>query len=234
MSRPLQALGSALLPVLLAGCQTLAMLPPVDVVQPTAALPLPPPVPVADPQQPPPRPTGAIFQADRYRPLFETPRARLVGDIITVNIAEKVSAVQKSTSTIDRAGSVTAGITAAPFLKPSALTRASAAGTDANTFSGKGTTENSNDFSGTITATVVQLLPNGHMIISAEKQIGVNANVDVLRFSGQVDPTAIAPGNQVQSTQIANVRIEQRGRGQAAENNSMGWLARFFLNVLPI
>ena len=55
-----------------------------------------------------------------------------------------------------------------------------------------------------------------------------------LRFSGQVDPRAIAPGNTVQSTQIANVRIEQRGRGQQAEAQSMGWLSRFFLTLLPI
>jgi len=239
----LRRLLSSLMPLLLAtglaGCQSLAFLPQVDVVQPSAALPLPANL-AAQTEAAPlpavraPAPTGAIYVAERYRPLFETPRARLVGDIITVNIVEKVSAVQKSTSTLDRAGAVTAGITAAPFLKPTALTRASAAGTDSNTFSGKGTTENSNDFSGVITATVVQVLPNGHMIVSAEKQIGVNANVDVLRFSGQVDPTAIAPGNTVQSTQIANVRIEQRGRGQQAEAQSMGWLGRFFLNVLPI
>jgi len=235
--RRLRLLGGALLALLtglaVTGCQSLAFLPPVDVVQPSAALPLPAPMALVDPLRPV-HPSGAIFQADRYRPLFETPRARLVGDIITVNIAEKVSAVQKSTSTLDRAGAVDSSISAAPFLKSSALTRAAAAGSSSNTFSGKGTTENSNDFSGVITATVVQLLPNGHMIISAEKQIGVNANVDVLRFSGQVDPTAIAPGNQVQSTQIANVRIEQRGRGQAAEVQSVGWLSRFFLNVLPI
>ena len=72
------------------------------------------------------------------------------------------------------------------------------------------------------------------LLIAGEKQIGVNANVDVLRFSGQVDPRAIAPGNTVTSTQIANVRVMQRGRGQAAEAQSIGWLGRFFLNVLPI
>lgn len=214
----------------LAGCQHLAQLPPVDLVLPTAAM----PVAAAAPSALPPAPNGAIFQADRYRPLFEDHRARIVGDTVTVSIVEKVSAVQKSTSSIDRADSVTAGLSALPFLKSTALTRASAAGTSANTFSGKGTVENSNDFSGTITATVVQVLPNGHLIVAAEKQIGVNANVDVLRFSGQVDPRAIAPGNSVQSTQIANVRIEQRGRGQQAEAQSMGWLARFFMNVMPI
>jgi flagellar L-ring protein precursor FlgH len=103
-----------------------------------------------------------------------------------------------------------------------------------NTFAGKGSTENSNDFSGTITATVVEVLPNGHLIIAGEKQIGVNHNVDVLRFSGQVDPRAIVSGNSVPSAQIANVRIEQRGRGAQADAQGIGWLGRFFLSVMPV
>ena len=217
----------------LAGCAQMARLPPVDLVVPTAALPLPA-VAAAAPPVVVPAPSGAIFQADRYRPLFESHRARIVGDIITVRIVEKVSAVQKSTSSVDRTGELSATLSALPFLKPSALTRSSASGSAGNTFEGKGTTENSNDFSGTISASVVQVLANGHLIVAAEKQIGVNANVDVLRFSGQIDPMSIAPGNSVLSTQIANVRVEQRGRGQQAEAQSMGWLARFFMSVLPI
>ena len=99
---------------------------------------------------------------------------------------------------------------------------------------GAGTTENSNDFSGTITAVVTGVLPNGHLLIAGEKQIGVNHNVDVLRFSGQVDPRMIQTGNVVASAQIANVRVEQRGRGAQAEAQGIGWLSRFFINVLPI
>ena len=85
-----------------------------------------------------------------------------------------------------------------------------------------------------ITATVTGVLPNGHLLVSGEKQIGVNENVDVLRFSGQVDPRSIQPGNSVASAQIANVRLEHRGRGAQAEAQVIGWLARFFLSVLPI
>jgi flagellar L-ring protein precursor FlgH len=177
---------------------------------------------------------GAIFRAERYRPLFEDHRARLPGDTLTVQITEKLSATQKSTSTVDKAGTLAAGVTALPGIAPNSFGRASVGATNANTFSGKGTNENTNDFSGTITATVVKVLPNGHLVIAGEKQIGVNANVDVLRFSGQVDPRAIAPGNSVPSTAIANVRIEQRGRGQQAEAQSMGWLARFFLSLWPV
>jgi flagellar L-ring protein precursor FlgH len=178
--------------------------------------------------------TGSIYQASTYRPLFEDHRARLVGDTLTVAIIEKVSATQKSTSSVDKSGSLTAGIIALPGIKAAALAKAGAEGSTANTFAGKGSTESSNDFSGTITVVVRRVLPNGHLLIAGEKQIGVNQNVDVLRFSGQVDPRAIQAGNTVQSAQIANVRLEQRGRGQQAEAQAVGWLSRIFLNVLPI
>jgi flagellar L-ring protein FlgH len=212
----------------LAGCATDAIqrVPTVDVIDGKGVEPAPVTTPVHY--------NGAIFQADRYRPLFEDHRARLVGDTLTVQIIEKVSATQKSTSTVDKNSTLEAGVTALPLFSANSFNRAAAAANSNNTFSGKGTTENSNDFSGIITATVVRVLPNGHLIIAGEKQIGVNANVDVLRFSGQVDPRAIAPGNSVPSTAIANVRIEQRGRGQQAEAQSMGWLARFFMSLWPV
>ena len=210
----------------LSACQVLNQRPPVDVAEVTYARPEPVVAPVVS--------NGAIFQPTQYRPLFEDHRARLVGDSLTVQIVEKVSASQKSTSSIDKSGKVTAGITALPLLSANSFARASAAGSSSNTFEGKGSTENTNDFSGTITATVTGVLPNGHLLIAGEKQIGVNHNVDVLRFSGQVDPRAIQSGNVVASAQIANVRIEHRGRGAQADAQGIGWLGRFFLNVLPI
>jgi flagellar L-ring protein FlgH len=210
----------------LAGCASLNPRPSVDVAEPTWVAPRPLAPQVTN--------DGAIFQAAQYRPLFEDHRARLVGDTITVQIVEKVSASQTSTSTIDKSGKIDAGVTALPLVSPNSFGRASLSGSSSNTFAGKGSTENTNDFSGTITAVVTGVLPNGHLQIAGEKQIGVNHNVDVLRFSGQVDPRAIQPGNTVPSAQVANVRIEHRGRGQQADANGIGWLGRFFLNVLPI
>ncbi|HVK31682.1 MAG TPA: flagellar basal body L-ring protein FlgH [Burkholderiaceae bacterium] len=212
----------------LAGCSTINdyRVPPVDV----GALP-----PVTAPAAPPvAQANGAIYQAAVYRPLFEDHRARLPGDTLTVQIVEKVSATQKSTSTVDRNGSISGAVTALPGISNNALRRASVGGSSANAFDGKGTTESSNDFSGTITVLVTGVLPNGHLLVQGEKQIGVNANVDVLRFSGQVDPRAIQGGNSVPSTQIANVRVEQRSRGQQADAQVMGLLSRFFLSVMPI
>jgi flagellar L-ring protein FlgH len=209
----------------LAGCQALNSPPPVDVAQPMSVRPLPVAVPTVN--------NGAIFQTGQYRPLFEDYRARLVGDTLTVQIVEKVSASQKSNSTVDKTGKMEGSVTALPALKLSALTRASVAGGSTNTFEGKGSTDTANDFSGVITVTVTEVLPNGQLVVAGEKQIGVNHNVDVLRFSGQVDPLLIRPGNVVASAQVANVRLEHRGRGQQAEAQGIGWLSRVFLNVVP-
>jgi flagellar L-ring protein FlgH len=211
--------------VSLSGCEQLNPRPPVDLATPIYA-----PPPVVAPVQ---ASNGSIYQANQYRPLFEDHRARLVGDSLTVQIVEKISATQKSTSSIDKTGKLSASVTALPLVAPNSFKRASAAGSSSNTFSGAGTTENSNDFSGTITAVVTGVLPNGHLLVAGEKQIGVNHNVDVLRFSGQVDPRMIQSGNVVASAQIANVRIEQRGRGAQAEAQGIGWMSRVFLNVLP-
>jgi len=209
----------------LTGCATPYPVPEVSVAPGADTRPLPVQQQVAS--------NGSIYQANQYRPLFEDHRARLVGDVVNVQIVEKVSASQKSTSSINKSGSVEGGVTALPMLKATALTRASASGSSTNDFQGKGSTENTNDFSGVITAVVTEVLPNGHLVIVGEKQIGVNQNVDVLRFSGQVDPRSIQPGNSVASAQIANVRVEHKGRGAQADAQGIGWVGRFFLNVLP-
>ena len=139
-----------------------------------------------------------------------------------------------SNSSIDKSGKIDASVSALPYIKPGALTRANAEGSSSNSFAGKGATQSSNNFFGSISVVVTDVLPNGHLLIAGEKQIGVNSNVDVLRFSGQVDPRLIQPGNTIASTQIANVRVEHRGRGAQADAQTMGWLGRFFLNLLPI
>jgi len=209
----------------LAGCSTLYPEPHVE-LQHTPVVNLPPLA-----QNGPNN--GAIYQQASFRPLFEDYRARLVGDTLTIQIVEKVSASQSSTSELDKSGSLAAGVTAIPGISAGAFGRASAAANSAITAAGKGTNANTNDFSGSITAVVTAVLPNGHLMISGEKQIGVNHNVDVLRFSGQVDPRAITQGNTVPSASVANVRIEQRGRGATADAHGIGWLSRFFLNLSP-
>ncbi|MCO5099805.1 MAG: flagellar basal body L-ring protein FlgH [Burkholderiaceae bacterium] len=220
--------------VALAGC---AATPSVHVLEPTSVR--PPATSTAVTAANAPRPqaaNGAIFHPSSFRGLFEDRRARLVGDILTIQIQEKTSARSSSNSSVDRNASVDASIGRLPFRSPtsSLIPKLGVAGSSSNTFEGKGETGADNAFVGTITVTVIDVLPNGNLVVSGEKQVGINQNVEVLRFSGVVDPVSLMTGNVVSSTRVADARLEQRGRGDIDHAQTVGWLARFFLSFLPI
>lgn len=215
----------------LSGCVTLQETPKIDLAEPA---------PIdwkkQSQQYAAARPSnGSLFQSVSYRPGFEDPRARLVGDSLTIQIAERVTATQKSTSNVSKEGAVKSGVTTLPLVGTNAslMGKLGVGGSSSDSFKGAGDTANDQTFQGTITATVMEVLPNGHLLVVGEKQVGINQSVDVLQFSGTVDPRHVKPGNVVASTQVANARIMSRGRGQQAEAQQIGWLSRFFLNVLP-
>ncbi len=220
------------LTLLVSGCASLSQTVKVDFAEPKPTTTAPLPSTPATGLRPI---TGSLFQTVGYRPGFEDRRARLVGDTLTIQIVENVTASQKSTSTANRTSSLAGGLTAFPGLSFPSETqnRATLGANSASDFAGKGGTESANTFSGSITATVSEVLPNGHLVVIGEKQIGVNQNVDVLRFSGTVDPRVILPGSIVSSSQVANVRVESKGRGATNEAQTVGWLTRFFFSFLP-
>lgn len=100
-------------------------------------------------------------------------------------------------------------------------------------FEGKGDTSQKNALLGTLTVTVIDVLPNGNLLVSGEKQMGINEGTEYVRFSGVVNPSTISSANVVTSTQVADARIEFKGRGEMDSAQAMGWLAKFFLSVLP-
>ncbi|MGD9943759.1 MAG: flagellar basal body L-ring protein FlgH [Burkholderiaceae bacterium] len=221
--------------LLIAGCSS--TVPKVAVLEPTSVRPEPTTASAAAiAAARAPQANGAIYHPSSFRGLFEDRRARLIGDLLTIQIQEKTSARSSSNSSVDRNSSIDASITRLPFVKgtSSLLPKLGVGGSSANTFEGKGETGSDNLFSGTIAVTVVDVLPNGNLIVSGEKQVGINQNVEVLRFSGVINPATVLPGNVVASTQVADARLEVRGRGDIDRAHTMGWLSRFFLSFLPI
>jgi len=176
---------------------------------------------------------GAIFQTSAYRPLFEDRRARAVGDVITIQINEKLAASQSSKSSADRSSSTSLTVPIIRGLPFKSLQGAQVSASSDTQFDGKGETSNVNVFTGTITVTVVEALPNGNLVVSGEKQIGINHNAEYVRFSGVVSPQFVQLGNIISSTQVADVRLEFIGRGYIDSAQAMGWLQRLFLSVLP-
>jgi flagellar L-ring protein FlgH len=209
---------------LVAGCGALRT---VEVHQPMSVRPAPL-APVAVTQS-----NGAIFQVASYAPLFEDRRARNVGDTLTIALNEKINATKQSGTTAQRSGDFSVSIPTVQGLPGKFLQGAQADAKSSNTFAGKGDSSSSNLFTGTITVTVIEVLANNNLVVSGEKQIGINQGSEFIRFSGVVNPNTIVDGNTVTSTQVADARIEYRGTGYIDEAQTMGWLSRFFLTVLP-
>lgn len=176
---------------------------------------------------------GGIYSAATMRPLFEDRRARFIGDTLTINISETTQASKKGSTTAERTQSIavaTPEIIGLPFkgAQGTALTAS-----DTNKFGGKGENTSSNAFVGVITVTVIEVLPNGNLLVSGEKQIALKEGEEFIRFSGIVNPNTITSSNTVQSTQVADARIEFKANGFLDSAQVMGWLGRFFLSVLP-
>lgn len=176
---------------------------------------------------------GAIFNIASARPLFEDRRARFVGDTLTINIAEKVQASKKSENKTTRSQTADAAVPTIVGLPFKGVQGTTLSASSANNFDGKGENTSSNDFTGTITVTVIEVYPNGNLLVSGEKQIGLKEGEEFIRFSGVVNPNYITSANIVTSTQVADARIEYKANGFLDSAQVMGWLGRFFLSFMP-
>nr|WP_150697843.1 flagellar basal body L-ring protein FlgH [Pandoraea terrae] len=209
---------------IVSGC---AYVPQEPVVQGATTM-RPPPAPVAvDPEGSIYRPTYA------NRPLFEDRRPRNVGDILTITINENTAASKNSAANANRAGSASLTLPATPGVIGGILQNQDTNISGANKFDAKGAANANNVFSGTITVTVLDVLANGNLAVAGEKQIAINQGTEYIKFSGVVNPATISGQNTVPSTQVADARIEYRGKGYINEAETMGWLQRFFLNISP-
>jgi flagellar L-ring protein FlgH len=179
---------------------------------------------------------GAIFQAGQNeRPLFEDKRARNVGDILTINIVESAAVTDSSANSASQDGSfsmatptIIGGAAAKTLVYPH-----TASGSASGSTASKSANTGSNVFTGDITVTVIEVLANGNLLVSGEKQIAVNPVNEFIRFSGVVNPVTIASDNTVQSTQVADAHVEYKGANNIDKAAIMSMLGRVFLSVLP-
>ncbi|SCK30311.1 flagellar basal body L-ring protein FlgH [Vogesella sp. LIG4] len=214
--------------VLLTACSTQSQ--PIT-QQPMSLRPQPPAMPV--PSQ------GAIFQAGSFQPFFEDKVPLRVGDILTVTISENTTSSNKEDSTGSRSsnvnGSIGAGLSL-PFV-PGALEKklagTSLSGSGSGSESGKTSNTTSNQFQATITVTVIDVYPNGNLLVSGEKQIKINSEHEFVRLSGVVNPRDIKQDRTIDSTRLADARVEELNQGRNRLYNDTGWLQKIFLSVMP-
>lgn len=175
---------------------------------------------------------GAIFRVSSAQ-LFEEPTSYNVGDIIKIDISESISGSNKSATTNSRDTSLSQkgpGSTAPLAGLFGSLYTADFSASGSNSFKGSGQTDSSNSMTGTLMVSIVEVLPNRNLVVAGEKRIGLNNNVNTLRFSGVVRTRDIR-GGIVASANVADARLEQVGGGTIADANADGG---FFKRLLTI
>lgn len=177
---------------------------------------------------------GSIFQAASFRPLFDDRRARFIGDTLVIVINEKTSASNATANSNSRSGSAKVGVPTIPLLPSSLLAKTGVSAAAESKSEDKDAAKNDNVFTGNIAVTVMQVLANGNLLVSGEKQVGVNGETDTVRFSGVINPATIQPGNTVASTQVADARIETVSRSNIDLAKVAGFLVRFFMTFNPL
>lgn len=177
---------------------------------------------------------GAIYQPGTARlALFEDRRARFIGDTLTIVLEERTSASKRTNSAANRSSEASIGIPRITKLPGAPLVGADLAASTDSTFEGGGNSAANNAFTGNVAVTVIDVYPNGNLLVSGEKQITINQGTEFIRFSGVVNPVNIGSANTVSSTRVADARMEYKGRGYLSEAQTMGWLQRLFLSVSP-
>ncbi|NDD11214.1 MAG: flagellar basal body L-ring protein FlgH [Betaproteobacteria bacterium] len=189
---------------------------------------------------------GSLFPASlgtgTPRPLFEDRRARSIGDILQVRLQESTLASRSGSNRAARDSSV--GLSVTPILKAdsaetgrkspfaNALKWANLEASASTEFEGSGASRAQNAFTGTIMVMVTQVLSNGNLVVAGEKQVVIGAEEEVIRFSGIINPSDLT-GNAVLSTQVADARLEYRGRGSGDDATRPGWLTRGIFKAWP-
>ena len=197
------------------------------------------------PKQPNPE-EGSLWREGVAMPYVDA-RARNVGDTITVDIMESSSSKMAANTSADRTSSVDAGVDNALGYMRSLESGNKQLGVDrdgtksgrlfkadsTSSLKGAGSSDRSGSISASIGARVVEVYPNGNLVIFGRQEMKVNNDIQYIIVSGVVRPQDVDSDNTVLSTNLADAHIEYVGRGVIADKQRAGWGTRLLDKVWP-
>jgi flagellar L-ring protein precursor FlgH len=183
------------------------------------------------------RPGNSIWQ-DTSADLFKDPRARKIGDVVTVKISIKDKATLDNNSKRSRDAKnefkpeLTYDINVGKYNNKGDASIDAKVDSSTSTDSKGGITRSEN-INLLIAAVVTGVLPNGNLIVSGSQEVRVNFEVRELSVAGIVRPRDISTDNTVAYDKIAEARISYGGRGRITEVQQPAWGQQFFDLLTP-
>ena len=174
---------------------------------------------------------GAIFSTSSSGLFSSDRRAKKVGDILSVTLSETFSSNKAVTNSSGKTDTIGAEVGPTGLLRNFAGLGGSASKT--NSFSGSMATNQSNSLSGTLSATIVRVFPNGNLEIKGQKKLRITEGTEFIRLSGIIRPQDISSTNSVSSAKIAEAQIEYVGAGILDSATKPGWGSKIFRAISP-
>jgi flagellar L-ring protein FlgH len=166
--------------------------------------------------------------------LFRDPRARKVGDVITVVISMQDKAKLDNKTDRSRDSQIKVGLDwLADIAGWQDKGQGSANLNSSTSTKGAGQIDRAEDIKLSIAAIVTDVLPNGNMMISGSQEFRVNAEMRVLNVGGIVRPRDISRGNTISYEKIAEARVSYGGRGRLTDMQQPAWGQRIYDTVAP-
>lgn len=160
--------------------------------------------------------------------LYGSVRARSVGDVVTILLDESIRSVDNLSYDSERSSLTTDNFSSLlnKVLPGKPLNDQWNQYGGGNTVTSSSSTNRSLAFQNSITAQVVQLLPNGNLMIQGKKTlVSANERVDLL-VSGVVDPRFINEKGYIDSANVANLQFALNGKGSTSRLNNEGIVNR--------
>lgn len=173
---------------------------------------------------------GSLFAQSYSNSLYADNKARHEGDIITVVLRESTQASKKAKTEMQKDSSTSfAPMVGLGGRNVSVAGNVLQFGADSTSdYKGDSKADQSNSLVGNISVNVLQVLNNGNLVIRGEKWLTLNTGKEYIRLTGVIRSQDVDVNNTVESTKIANARIEYSGTGAHHNGQSPGWLSRFF------
>lgn len=182
---------------------------------------------------------GSLWKPEVSRSMFADKRARGVGDIVTILVQENNAATKENSTKTARSSSTDASLNTFLF-SPAASGLLSKGGQmpamnfgAKNSFDGGGTINNSEKITARIAVRVIDVLPNGNLVIEGKRQTSFAGEKQDAVLRGTVRAEDVSANNTIYSYNIADATIQYTSKGTISDSQRKGWFSRAWDKVSP-
>jgi len=181
-------------------------------------------------------PIGSIWSPNAlFSNLGMDLKASRVNDLVTVVVNENTSAAATGDVKTSRASTAQSAITALAGKKNPAGSLANLLGTNTSTaLQGQGETSRGATLTATVSARVIDVLPNGYLVVEGVKHVQVSSENQVITVRGVIRPFDLDLTNSVPSDRVAQMELQVNGKGVIQDSiHRPNFLYRLLLGLLP-